>query len=117
MGTMPKRPTKSAEQIYNENPDLKRDFDSRKAAERRADVKILELQRLADNSYGDKRLELQKLISQLREHRAAGDATEIDDAISWVDNKLSEDEAEKRRNLPMSEAERRKALTDARRKK
>jgi len=117
MGTLPKRPTKSAEQIYNENPDLKRDFDSRKAAERRADVKILELQRLADKSFGDKRLELQNWITQLREHRAAGRATEIDDAISWVDSKLSGDEAEKRRNLPMTDAERIRALTESRRGK
>lgn len=117
MGTMPKRPTKSAEQLLNENPDLKRDFETGKAAASRADVKILELQRLADKSYGDKRLELQNWISQLRARKAEGNATEIDSAIQFVDSKLSGDEAEKRRNLPMSEAERRKALTDAHRKK
>ena len=116
MGTFHK-PVKTAARILDDNPDLKRDFDSRKSAERRADAKIIELQRLADKSYGDKRLELQNWISQLREHRAAGDATEIDDAIQFVDSKLSADEAEQRRNLPMTDAERRKALTDARRKK
>ena len=116
MGTFHK-PVKTAARILDENPDLKRDFETGKAAERRADVKILELQRLADKSYGDKRLELQNWITQLREHRAAGRADEIDAAISWVDNKLAEDDAEQRRNLPMSEAERRKALTDAHRKK
>lgn len=116
MGTMPKRPTKSAEQIYNENPDLKRKFDTDKSAKVRADLKIKQLVSMSEKAYGERLLDFNNWVNQLQALRAAGDATEIDAAISWVDNKLAEDDAEQRRNLPMTDAERRKALTDARRK-